>query len=92
LSSLGISIHIAGRAYKLTVDSEAEEEMVRKAAAHINEKVKVYSENFSFKDHQDLLAMVCLEIASKSISNQRLDGKQKDTLIESLEEINNLLQ
>jgi cell division protein ZapA (FtsZ GTPase activity inhibitor) len=91
VGSLGITVTIAGRTYRLTVDNEAEEEMIRKASSEINEKVKVYSQNYSFKDQQDLLAMVCLEIASKKLSVQSMDKEQKLELIKSLEEINSLI-
>lgn len=91
MGSLGITVTIAGRTYRLTVDNEAEEEMIRKASSEINEKVKVYSQNYSFKDQQDLLAMVCLEIASKKLSVQSMDKEQKLELIRSLEEINSLI-
>lgn len=90
--SLGISVTIAGRTYRLTVENESEEEVIRKAASEINEKVKVYSESFSFKDHQDLLAMVCLEIATKKISDKTMDKNQKGDIIKALGEINNILQ
>lgn len=92
MSSLGISVTIAGRTYRLTVENESEEEIIRKAANEINDKVKVYSEIYSFKDQQDLLAMVCLEIATRKNADQRVNYNEKAELLKSLNDINNLLQ
>lgn len=91
MSSLGISVNIAGRTYRLTVESEAEEEMIRKASSVINDKVKTFAENYSFKDHQDLLAMVSLDISSKLLSKETIDNSQKDDILETLQAVNNIL-
>lgn len=91
MSSLGISVNIAGRTYRLTVESEAEEEMIRKASSAINEKVKTFADNYSFKDQQDLLAMVSLEISSKLLSKETIDNSQKDNILETLRAVNNIL-
>ena len=91
MGSLGISVNIAGRTYRLTVESEAEEEMIRKSAALINDKVKTFAESYSFKDHQDLLAMVSLEISSKLLSKETMSTSQKDEMLETLKTVNNIL-
>jgi len=91
LGSLGISVNIAGRTYRLTVESEAEEEMIRKSSAAINEKVKTFAESYSFKDHQDLLAMVSLEISSKLLSKETMSSTQKEEILQTLKTVDNLL-
>lgn len=60
-----ISVTIAKRPYRLTIDRN-EEEQVRKAAEEINKKIKSYSDSFAFNDSQDLLAMVALDAALSS--------------------------
>jgi len=92
VSSLGITVTIAGRTYRLTVENATEEELIRKASSEINEKVKMYSENYSFKDYQDLLSMVCLEIASRKLSEQTISQSDKGEILNSLNEIDKILQ
>jgi len=61
MSELSIKVNIANRVYPLTVLREEEEE-VRKAAAYINERIKVLESGFAVKDKLDLLAMLALEL------------------------------
>ncbi|OQX74352.1 MAG: hypothetical protein B6D61_11675 [Bacteroidetes bacterium 4484_249] len=79
MNEFTISVIIAERPYRLTIKHE-EEETIRKAAKEINKTIKHYSENFAFKDKQDLLAMVALEKTSEAL-------KRKNELIESDENI-----
>jgi len=89
--SLGISVNIAGRAYRLQVENEAEEELIRKAAGEINSRVKTFADNYSFKDYQDLLAMVSLDITTKLFSEENMTSSQKEEIMKSLEAIDNIL-
>ena len=61
MSELSIKVNIANRVYPLSVQMEEEEE-VRKAAAYINERLKVLEAGFAVKDKLDLLAMLALEL------------------------------
>lgn len=61
MSELHIKVNIANRVYPLTVQMDEEEE-VRKAAAYINERLKVLESSFAVKDKLDLLAMLALEL------------------------------
>ncbi len=67
-----ISVIIAERPYRLTVNSEGEEEVFRKAARLVDDKMQEYARNYAFRDKQDLLAMVNLQFAVEYL---RLDNK-----------------
>jgi cell division protein ZapA (FtsZ GTPase activity inhibitor) len=64
LNELSINIHIAGRAYPLTV-TDAEEANVRAAGKLIQDKLNVYQKQFALKDQRDALAMLALELATE---------------------------
>lgn len=85
-----ISVIIAERPYRLRVSSEREEEIYRKAAKLVDEKMQQYAKNFSFRDKQDLLAMVNLQFA---VDILRLDNTAKDhaNLLDQLKSVEKLL-
>lgn len=53
---------IGNRVYPLTIARDEEEE-VRKAASHINDRLKKLEQSFAVTDRTDLLAMLLLEMA-----------------------------
>ena len=55
-----ITVIIAGRPYRLTINKK-DEEIVRNAAKLIETRMNVYSNNYAYKDQQDLLAMASLQ-------------------------------
>lgn len=61
---LSIKVVIGGRTYPLTIQRD-EEEVIRRAAKNINQSIENLQENYAVKDMQDLLAMTCLQIATK---------------------------
>lgn len=65
-----ITVTIADRLYKLTIDRK-EEEVVRKAAKLINEKINEYAKSYAFKDKQDLLAMAALQLTTISLNIEK---------------------
>lgn len=75
-----IKIFIAGRPYMLSVEREGEE-VVRKAAEHLNETIKQYSESFEYKDQQDLFAMVALQAVANSLKIEQ-EKSFKDSKLE----------
>jgi len=82
MDELTISVTIADRPYRLTINRK-EEEMIRRAANEINKKIKQYSENYAFNDKQDLLAMVALETTTNALqSEDKLKENEKELLIE----------
>ena len=76
---LKIKVTIGDRVYPLTINSEGEEEGVRKAVKKINDLIKRFEENYEVRDKQDVLAMCALQFASlqevKSIYNDQ-DGEE----------------
>jgi cell division protein ZapA (FtsZ GTPase activity inhibitor) len=85
---LSIRINIADRYYPLKIDRN-DEERIRKAARHINEKVIQYKQRYSDKDTQDFLAMAALQFVLKSIDSE---GKGDiSPILEKIREINHEL-
>lgn len=66
MEKISISVKIAERTYRMTIDPE-EEEKVREAAKLINEKIRQYSENYAFNDTQDLLSMIAMQLATNTL-------------------------
>jgi cell division protein ZapA len=82
---LSIRINIADRYYPLKIDRN-DEERIRKAARHINEKVIQYKQRYSDKDTQDFLAMAALQFVLKNIDSE---GKSDiSPILEQIREIN----
>jgi cell division protein ZapA len=59
-----VNILIADRSYRLKIES-ADEEMVRKTAALINDKIGEFRNQFAGKDMQDYVSMVLLWFATE---------------------------
>jgi cell division protein ZapA len=59
-----VNILIADRSYRLRIDA-ADEEMVRKTAVLINDKIAEFKTNFAGKDIQDYVSMVLLWFATE---------------------------
>jgi cell division protein ZapA (FtsZ GTPase activity inhibitor) len=86
MGELSVKVTIAGRTYPLTIKRE-EEENVRKAAKHINERVKIYEDNYSVRDKQDLLAMCSLQLATEKLLLESKPIPVDNKLAESLAEM-----
>ena len=87
MEKLKINLVIAGRSYPLSVNSNIEEEGMRKAAANINQLISKYEKNYAVSDKQDVLAMCDLQFASK-LEISTLDTEETNT--EALDKINEL--
>jgi cell division protein ZapA len=87
---LPITITIAGRPYRLTINRN-EEETIRKAAKHIEGQITHYAGNFRYSDKQDLLAMVVLHFATMAINNQNEASFVTNSLSPQLINIENIL-
>ena len=86
MGEISIKVKIADRPYKLLVDA-AEEEGIVKASALIEEKISLYADRYAYKDYQDLLAMVLLEVAVEKVKNE---NQQEDFEKQIAEKLNNL--
>lgn len=90
MEDLSIKVQVANRTYPLTIKEE-QEEVMRKAAKIINDRMKIYEANYSVKDTQDLLAMCALEFAAKAIESENNKNIMDSSVGEQLEEIERFL-
>jgi cell division protein ZapA len=90
MSEFSITVSIADRNYKLTIEKE-EEETVRKASKLIDEKVKEYARSYAFKDRQDLLAMVALQYTTSSLNLDKLIADNETEIKTGLQSIITIL-
>ena len=90
MDELAITVKIADRPYRMTVKAE-EEEVIRKAARLINEKITEYANTYAFNDNQDLLAMVSLWFATASLKAQARNTEDSNDLIDGLKTLERLL-
>jgi cell division protein ZapA (FtsZ GTPase activity inhibitor) len=60
-NQLRIKVNIAGFAFFLTIDPQ-EEEAIRKAVKHIDDKLNVYREHFPGQTTEKYLAIIALHI------------------------------
>lgn len=90
MGEISIKINIADRVYPLKVNMD-EEEIVRKAAKLINDRIKEYQENYSVKDKQDLLAMSLLFYATASLRAEKQLSEQGSEFSEKIYQLDQLL-
>jgi len=91
LNELSINIHIAGRAYPLSVNSE-EEINLRAAGKLIQEKLQTYGAQFNLRDQQDALAMFAIEIANENLALKRQLASGAKETEEELDQIEEMLK
>ena len=85
-----INVVIAERNFRLSVN-KADEEKVMKAAEMLNERIKAHKQAYDYRDYQDLLSMISLQIATLNVKYEN-DAAYKDQLLEQkLDEISVLL-
>ena len=90
MGEISIKITIADRIYPLRVDV-AEEEIVRKAARLINERIKEYQESYSVRDKLDLFAMCALHYATNAIKSEKQSLTEDSLLTEKIHDLDALL-
>lgn len=77
-----IEIDIANRKYKVNI-SESDRDIFNKASEIVNETLKRYASMYSYKDNQDLLAMVLLQYMTSYIRLQQKNTKSDNKEIEN---------
>lgn len=77
-----IEIDIANRKYKVNI-SESDIDIFNKASEIVNETLKRYASMYSYKDNQDLLAMVLLQYMTSYIRLQQQNTKSDNKEIEN---------
>jgi cell division protein ZapA len=90
MDELSISVPVAERTYRLAIEKE-HEELFRKAAKLIDNRIRDYSASYAYKDKQDLLAMVALEYATSYLQNEQLLSDQETQWEIQLLEMDHLL-
>lgn len=90
MDKLAITVVIAGRPYRLTINKK-DEELVRSAATLIESKMKDYANSYAFKDQQDLLAMVSLQFATSTRNFEEDSDFRDHQLKHRLIEIDHLI-
>ena len=85
-----INVVIAERSYRMTVN-KADEAKVLKAAEMLNDRIKSYKQAYDYRDYQDLLSMLCLQLATLNVKYES-DAAYKDQRMEQkLDELSTLL-
>lgn len=90
VDEIKITVVIAERSYRLTVN-KADEAKVMKAAEMLNERIKSYKHTYDYRDYQDLLSMLCLQMATLNVKYES-DAAYKDQYLEQkLDDLSALL-
>lgn len=90
MGEISIKINIADRVYPLKVNME-EEEVIRKAAKLINDRIKEYQETYAVRDKQDLLSMCALHYATITINNEKSIVSEHTQVAEQVSKLDQLL-
>ncbi len=90
MGDISIKINIADRVYPLKVNAD-EEEVVRRAAKLINDRIKEYQENYAVKDKQDLLSMCVLHYATTAIKAEKKASNEDTDIAERVYNLDSLL-
>jgi len=88
---LSIKVNIANRTYPLKVTKEQEEGM-RKAVDLVNNRLKEYETAYAVRDHQDLLAMCALQLASEQLGVHDVHENRDAEIQRELENLNELVK
>jgi len=90
MGEISIKINIADRVYPLKINME-EEEIIRKAAKLINERIKEYQENYAVRDKQDLLSMCVLHYATNALKAEQQSVNEDAAAAEKVYQLDQLL-
>lgn len=90
MEELSIKIKIADREYPMKVDAE-DEERIRLAGKKINEKIKLYRDQFGIDDKQDLLAMVAFDSLYEKIQSEASSTSSGETAVDKINYLNRLI-
>lgn len=90
MKELSIKIKIADREYPMKVDAN-DEEKIRLAGKKINEKIKLYRDQFGIDDKQDLLAMVAFDSLFEKLQSEDSQSEVGETIVEKINHLNRLI-
>lgn len=90
MGEISIKINIADRVYPLKVSTE-EEEIIRRAAKLINDRIKEFQENYAVRDKQDLLSMCVLHYATSTLKAEQKVMHEDTEVAEKVYQLDELL-
>ncbi|HEY0670188.1 MAG TPA: cell division protein ZapA [Sphingobacteriaceae bacterium] len=90
MGEISIKINIADRVYPLKVSTE-EEEIIRRAAKLINDRIKEFQENYAVRDKQDLLSMCVLHYATSTLKAEQKVMHEDIEVAEKVYQLDELL-
>jgi len=90
MGEISIKINIADRVYPLKVNME-EEEIIRRAARLINDRIKEFQENYAVRDKQDLLSMCVLHYATATLKADKKVTVEDTEVTEKVYQLDHLL-
>jgi cell division protein ZapA len=90
MAELSIKIKIAEREYPMRVNEE-EEERLRIAGKMLNERLRLFREEFRIDDKQDLLAMIAFDLLADKLKEEESHQQSRQILGEKLDSLDTLL-
>ncbi len=69
----------------------AEEEVIRRAAKLINDRIKEFQENYAVRDKQDLLSMCVLHYATGMLKAERKSNTDEVGVVKAVNELDGML-
>lgn len=90
MEELSIKIKIADREYPMKVDTE-DEERIRLAGKKINEKIKMYRDQFGIDDKQDLLAMVAFDSLYEKLQAEAESSTSGESAVDKISYLSKLI-
>lgn len=90
MGEISIKINIADRVYPLKVNTE-EEEIIRRAAKLINDRIKELQESYAVRDKQDLLSMCVLHYATSTLKAEQKVMHEDTEVAEKVYQLDELL-
>ena len=86
-NALNITVMVAGRPYSLKI-KKSEEQLIRKVAAEVNEKVDFFQKTYKQRDKKDCLSMALLTYAVEAAKHKEtINSKKIHQKVERLEKL-----
>ncbi len=90
MGEISIKINIADRVYPLKINQE-EEEVIRRAAKLINDRIKEFQDAYAVRDKQDLLSMSVLHFATATLKAESKVSTTDTEVAEKVFQLDQLL-
>jgi cell division protein ZapA len=92
MGELSIKIRIADKDYPMRVSAE-DQDKIRLAGKQLNDKIKLFKDQFGVDDKQDLLAMVAFDGAVEQVNASDLEIQHRSDaeLLSRISDLDNLV-